>query len=204
MNLYERYMLPLLIDQACGTRPIRRLRQDLVPQARGRVLEIGVGTGHNLPFYDRDRVTELIALDPAEHMHGRAHKRAAEAGLDVQMLGLPAETIPLDDGAVDTVVMTFTLCSISDGASAVAEMRRVLKPQGQLLFLEHGLAPTEGVRKWQRRLNPIERRIAGGCTFDRDVRGLIGAEFELVDLTEGYQPGPKFANYVYSGTATAS
>jgi ubiquinone/menaquinone biosynthesis C-methylase UbiE len=202
MNPYDRYVLPLLIDLACGTKDVQKLRRPLVSRAHGRVLEIGIGTGHNLPFYDRERVAELIALDPAEQMHGRARKRAAEAGIDVRVLGLSAEKIPLDDGEIDTVVMTFTLCSIPDPAAAVAEMRRVLKPGGELLFLEHGRAPTEGVRKWQRRLNPIERRIAGGCEFDRDIPGLLGAEFELADLSEGYEPGPKFATYHYSGAAT--
>jgi len=201
MNPYDRYVLPLMIDQACGTRQIRKLRQALVPRAQGRVLEVGIGTGHNLPFYDSDRITEVIAVDPAAQMHGRARKRAAEAGIDVRVLGLPAERIPLEDGEVDTVVMTFTLCSIADPAAALAEMRRVLKPGGELLFCEHGRAPTEGVRKWQRRLNPIERRIAGGCTFDRDITGLIGADFEVADLTEGYEPGPKFASYLYYGSA---
>jgi ubiquinone/menaquinone biosynthesis C-methylase UbiE len=173
-----------------------------VPRAQGRVLEIGIGTGHNLRHYDRDRVTELIAVDPAAQMHSRAQKRARESGIDVRVLGLPAERIPLEDGEVDTIVMTFTLCSIADPAAALGEMRRVLKPGGELLFCEHGAAPTEGVRKWQRRLNPIERRIAGGCTFDVDVPREIGAAFEITDLDAGYQPGPKFASYIYSGTAT--
>jgi ubiquinone/menaquinone biosynthesis C-methylase UbiE len=202
MNPYDRYVLPLLIDKACGTRDVRKLRQALVPRAKGRVLEIGIGTGHNLAHYDREQVTELIAVDPAEQMHGRARKRAAEAGIDVRVLDLPAERIPLEDGEVDTIVMTFTLCSIADPAAALAEMRRVLRPGGELLFCEHGAAPTESVRRWQRRLNPIERRIAGGCTFDVDVPGLIGAEFGIADLDAGYQPGPKFASYIYSGSAT--
>lgn len=202
MNPYDRYLLPWIIEHACGVGPIQKKRNALVPQAHGRVLEVGVGTGHNIPFYDRERVTELIVLDPAEQMHGRARKRAAEAGMDVRVLGLPAETIPLEDGEVDTVVMTFTLCTIPDPVAALAEMRRVLKPGGELLFCEHGASPSEGVRKWQRRLNPIQNRIGGGCNLDRDVPGLIETAFEVTDLEQGYMPGPKVSAYLYSGTAS--
>ena len=166
------------------------------------MLEVGVGTGHNMPFYDRDRVTELIAIDPAEQMHGKAQGRADAAGIAVRVLGLPAETIPLEDGSVDTVVTTFTLCSIPDPGTALSEMRRVLKPGGELLFCEHGAAPTEGVRTWQRRFNPIQRRIAGGCHLDRDIPGLLRESFSITTLDEGYFPGPKVALYLYSGTAS--
>lgn len=201
MNPYDRYLLPWIIDKACGTGPIQKKRSTLVPRAHGRVLEVGVGTGHNLPFYDAGRVTEVIALDPAEQMHRRARSRAAEAGIDVRVLGLPAETIPLDDDEVDTVVMTFTLCTIPDPTTALAEMRRVLKPGGELLFCEHGLSPDPGVRKWQRRLNPVQNRVGGGCNLDRDISGLIGRSFEITELEEGYSEGPKFATYLYYGTA---
>ncbi|WP_183094647.1 class I SAM-dependent methyltransferase [Nocardioides stalactiti] len=201
MNPYDRYLLPWLIEKACGVGAIQKKRSQLVPKAHGRVLEVGIGTGHNLVFYDRDRVTELIAVDPAEQMHGRAQKRAAEAGIDVRVLGLPAERIPLDDASVDTVVMTFTLCSIPDPAAALAEMRRVLRPEGALLFLEHGAAPTEGVRRWQQRLNPIQNRVAGGCHLDRDIPRLLEQQFKVADLEEGYLPGVKVASYLYSGTA---
>lgn len=202
MNPYERYVLPWLIERACGVGPIQEKRSALIPQAQGRVLEVGVGTGHNMPFYDSDRVTEVIAIDPAEQMHGRARDRADAAGIAVRVLGLPAETIPLEDGSVDTVVTTFTLCSIPEPAVALAEMRRVLRPGGELLFCEHGAAPTEGVRTWQRRLNPIQRRVAGGCHLDRDIPGLLRASFSITALEEGYFPGLKVAGYLYSGTAS--
>ncbi|KAA1421576.1 class I SAM-dependent methyltransferase [Nocardioides humilatus] len=201
MNPYDRYLLPWIIDKACGTGPIQKKRSTLVPRAHGRVLEVGVGTGHNLPFYDADRVSEVIALDPAEQMHRRARARAAESGIDVRVLGLPAETIPLDDDEVDTVVMTFTLCTIPDPTTALAEMRRVLKPGGELLFCEHGAAPDADVQKWQRRLNPIQNRVGGGCNINRDISGLIGQSFEIAELDEGYSPGPKFASYLYYGAA---
>ncbi|WP_211318892.1 class I SAM-dependent methyltransferase [Nocardioides silvaticus] len=198
---YERYVLPWLFEHACGVGPIQQKRAGLVPRAQGRVLEIGIGTGHNMAFYDADRVTEVIAVDPAEQMHDKARARAAAAGIDVRVLGLSAESIPLEDGEIDTVVTTFTLCSIPDPAAALAEMRRVLRPGGELLFCEHGLAPTDRVRKWQRRLNPVQRRIAGGCQFDRDVPSLVRGSFEVTTLEEGYFPGPKFASYLYTGTA---
>jgi len=202
MNPYERYVLPWIIEHSCGLGPIQEKRRALVPRARGRVLEVGIGTGHNLPFYDKGRVVELIAIDPAEQMHGRARRRADEAGIDVRVLGLPAEKIPLDDDAVDSIVMTFTLCSIPDPGAALAEMRRVLSPGGELLFCEHGLAPTEGVQKWQRRLNPIQNRVGGGCNLDRDIAGLLRQAFTVEELDTGYLPGPKLSGYLYSGAAT--
>lgn len=201
MNPYERYLLAWIIDKACGTGQIQKKRSGLVPRARGRVLEVGIGTGHNIPFYDRDRVSEVIALDPAEQMHGRARRRASESGLPVRLLGLSAETIPLDDDAVDTVVTTFTLCTIPDPVQALAEMRRVLRPGGELLFCEHGLAPDPEVRKWQRRLNPVQRRVGGGCNLDRDITGLVGGSFTIAELDEGYSDGPRFAGYLSTGTA---
>ena len=156
-----------------GIGPIQKKRKALMPQAQGRVLEIGVGTGHNMPFYDSDRVTELIAIDPAEQMHGKAQERADAAGIAVRVLGVPAETIPLEDGSVDTVVTTFTLCSIPDAAAALAEMRQVAEARRRASVLRAGAAPTAGVRTWQRRLNPIQRRIAGGRHLDRDMPGLL-------------------------------
>ncbi|WP_183100521.1 class I SAM-dependent methyltransferase [Nocardioides pelophilus] len=202
MNPYERYLLPWIIEHTCGVGAIQKKRSNLVPRAQGRVLEVGIGTGHNLPFYDRDRVTEVIALDPAEQMHGRARKRADEAGMSVRVLGLPAETIPLEDAEVDTIVMTFTLCTIPDPTTALAEMRRVLKPGGELLFCEHGAAPTQSVRKWQDRLNPIQNKVGGGCNLNREIPALVRQEFTIADLGEGYLPGPKFAGYLYWGTGT--
>lgn len=201
MNPYNRYVLPWIIEKGCGIPPVHEKRRRLIPRATGRVLEVGVGTGHNLPYYTAANVTELIALDPAEQMHPRARERADRSGIVVRMLGLSAERIPLEDETIDTVVTTFTLCSIPDPATAVAEMRRVLRPGGQLLFAEHGRAPTEGVRRWQRRLNPVNRRLAGGCHLDRDIPALLRAELDIAELDEGYLPGPKAPNYLYTGMA---
>lgn len=147
-------------------------------------------------------MAELVALDPAEQMHARAVRRADDAGIDVRVLGLPAERIPLGDGEIDTVVMTFTLCSVSDPDAVVGELARVLRPEGELIFAEHGRAPDEGVRRWQRRLDPIQRRVAGGCHLSRDIPALLGAGFTPGTLEERYLPGPKVQTYFYSGTAT--
>ncbi|GAB2973582.1 class I SAM-dependent methyltransferase [Nocardioides montaniterrae] len=201
MNPYDRWVLPTMIDKACGIGPVQQHRARLVPQARGRVLEIGIGTGHNLPFYDTSAVTEVVAVDPAQQMHAKAQRRAHEAGLDLQVLPLSAERLPLDTGSVDTVVCTFTLCSIPDPVPAVAEMKRVLAEGGQLIVCEHGRAPDASVRAWQRRLNPVWGALAGGCHLDRDVPALLGAfdAFDTGGLEVAYIQGPRFAGYVYSG-----
>ena len=202
MNPYERYVLPLVVDLACGAKPMREKRAELVPGATGRVLEIGIGTGHNLPYYDPSRVDEVIGLDPAEQMHPKARRRARESGIDVDVRPVSAEGIPLPADDVDTVVCTFTLCTVPDPGAAVAEMRRVLKPGGELIFCEHGLAPDPSVQKWQHRLNPIQNRVAGGCNLDRDMGALIGAAFDVSGMQHGYLPGPKFGGFLSWGTAT--
>ena len=202
--MYDRYILPYVIDCACGMKAVQRERAALIPQARGRVLEIGIGTGRNLPFYDRAKLGSLCGLDPAAQMHRLARKRAAQAGLAVELLDLPAEKIPVADASFDTVVTTFTLCTIPDAAQALSEMRRVLKPDGRLLFCEHGLAPDEGVRRWQRRLTPLWKPLAGGCHLDRDIAGLLQAGgFRTIEMQRRYLPGPRAMTYVYSGSAAA-
>lgn len=204
-NFYDRRILPHVIDKACGIGPIQKERSRLVPRAYGRVLEIGVGTGHNLEFYARNQVETLLALDPAEQMNPLAQRRAEDAGIGVELINLPAETIPLDDNSIDSVVMTFTLCTIPDGPMALAEIRRVLKPDGLMVFVEHGRAPDESVRTWQRRLNPIWGALGGGCHLDRDVPTLLtGAGFELPEFNQYYIDGPKatrFSSYLYMGEA---
>lgn len=161
-NWYERIVLPHLLELACGVKPIRRQRQKVVPLACGEALEIGIGTGLNLPFYDRSRVKSIVGVDPALELHPLALRRVAKAGLSVRMVGLSAETLPLPDHAFDTIVCTYTLCTIPDPAIALAEMRRVLAPGGKLLFSEHGRAPDESVRRWQQRLQPLWGPLAGG------------------------------------------
>jgi len=204
MGLYENYVLPHMIELACGAEPISRQRQKVVPQAEGRVLEVGMGSGHNIPFYDPARVEHVWGLEPSEGMRRKARKRLSEASVEVEWLSLPGEEIPLDDDSADTVLLTYTLCTIPDFRTALAQMRRVLKPSGRLLFSEHGAAPDDGIRKWQDRINPIWKKVAGGCNINRDVPGALEeAGFEVRQLETMYLPKtPKIAAFQYWGYAT--
>lgn len=199
---YENYLLPYLTDFACGIRPVRRQRQKVVPLAQGRVLEIGFGTGLNLEHYDKARITTIVGLDPGLGMHRLARKRIARAGLAVELVGLSAERIPFADRSFDTVLVTYTLCTIADPGAALGEMRRVLRPGGRLVFCEHGLAPDASVRRWQGRLTPLWAKLAGGCHLDRDIPALLrSAGFHSSDTQSMYLPGPRPLTYNYWGTA---
>lgn len=199
---YERHILPTALDWACGLPMVSRQRALVVPLAQGRVLEVGVGTGLNMRHYDKRRVTHITALDPALELHPRARERIAEAGWEVTLLGLSAETIPLPDASFDTVVVTYTLCTIADPVQALKEMHRVLVPGGQLLFCEHGRAPDASVQRWQARLQPVWGKMAGGCHLGRDIAGLLRATgFELPELQTRYLSGPRPWTFHYWGTA---
>lgn len=201
-SAYERYVLPSLLDWVCGLGMMQKQRSLLVPKAHGRVLEIGIGSGLNLPFYDKSLVTELCAVDPSAELTNKAQKRAQKAGLDVDILQLGAEKIPAEDNSFDCIVCTFTLCTIPDVEAALLEMRRVLKPGGQFLFCEHGLAPDDGVARWQKRLNPYWKPCAGGCNLHRSSPDLLRtAGFTIEDLEQMYLPGPKPWTYVSRGAA---
>ena len=205
MAIYDHYVLPVVLDCCCGMKPIQKERAGLLPRARGRVLEIGIGTGRNFPFYAPEQVFSLIGLDPAEQMNAKARKRAAEAGMSVELMGVSAEGIPAEDNSFDTVVCTFSLCTIPDPVAALHEMRRVLKPEGELLFSEHGLAPEPKVQRWQHRLSPGWSKIAGGCQLDRDIPQLLDAGgFAMDEMREGYLKGPKPWTYVRTGWARAA
>lgn len=202
MSFYERHVLPHVIHLCCGMKAIGRQRAKVVPAATGRVLEVGMGSGLNLPYYDADRVELVWGLEPSEGMRRKAQRRVDAAGVPVEWIDLPGEEIPLEDASADTVVLTYTLCTIVDWTAALAQMRRVLKPSGTLLFCEHGQAPDEKVRRWQQRINPAWKRIAGGCHLDRPIPDLIrGAGFAIDTLESGYIPGPKFATFNYWGRA---
>jgi ubiquinone/menaquinone biosynthesis C-methylase UbiE len=204
MGLYDRVVLPRMIELACGTGPIGKQREKIVPLAEGRVLEVGMGSGLNLPYYDADRVERVWGLEPSEGMRRRAQQNLGRAALDVEWLSLPGEEIPLEDASADTVLLTFTLCTIPDFRAALAQMRRVLKPGGRLLFCEHGVAPDESVRRWQERVNPLWRKLAGGCNLNRPIPAYLEqAGFAIRELQSMYLPStPRIAGFNYWGVAT--
>jgi ubiquinone/menaquinone biosynthesis C-methylase UbiE len=202
VGVYDTYVLPHLIDLACGTGDVAKQRRNVVPRATGRVLEVGMGPGLNLPFYDRSNVELIWGLEPSEGMRRKAAAALEATDLDVRWLDVPSEEIPLDDRSVDTVVLTYTLCTIPDWQRALEQMRRVLKPGGQLLFSEHGEAPDESVRRWQHRIDPVWTRLAGGCHITRPIPRMIeSAGFEFVDIESTYLPGAKIASYHSWGAA---
>ncbi|MEH6567363.1 MAG: class I SAM-dependent methyltransferase [Halopseudomonas sp.] len=202
MNPYERFVLPRLIDGLCGMGDIMARRAELVPRARGDVLEIGMGTGLNLRYYDGQKVQRILGVDPAAQMQPLARQRAAQIAIAVDMIAVGADGIAAPDECFDTAVMTFTLCSIADPLPALTEIRRVMKPDAQLLFCEHGLAPQPSVQRWQHRLTPWWRPIAGGCHLNRDIPALLQqAGFVLSELAADYIPGPRPMTYLYQGVA---
>ena len=199
---YERHILPAALDFACGLPMIARMRQLVVPLASGRVLEVGIGTGLNMRHYDKSRVSHITGLDPALQLHPLARERIAQAGLPVDLIGLSAEKIPLPDASFDTVLITYTLCTIPDAAAALREMHRVLAPTGKLLFCEHGRAPDASVRRWQDRLQPMWGALAGGCQLGRDIPALLAdAGFTLVQPNTRYLEGPRPFTFHYWGEA---
>ena len=202
MGFYQRHVLPRLIDLAMKNDDASRLRQAWIPRARGEVLEVGIGSGRNLPFYSSD-VRRLYGVDPSLELQRLARRRTAGRLLNVEFLTQTAEEpVELGDKSIDTVVVTWTLCSIPNVSKALREMKRVLKPGGSLIFVEHGRAPDPAVAAWQERLTPVWKRIGGGCHLNRPIDGLIReAGFEIVELKTGYLPGPRPMTFTYQGIA---
>ena len=202
MSFYEDRILPRLINLACTGKPTRRQREKIVPRAYGDVLEIGFGGGLNLPHYDSDKVRKIFGLEPSAGMRRSAAANIAASPLDVELIDLPGEEIPLDDNSVDSVLVTYTLCTIPDAVTALRGMRRVLKPRGRLFFCEHGKAPDNDVYKWQNRLNGTWGRLSGGCNINRDIPALLReAGFDLADDNRMYVPGIRALSYNFWGTA---
>ncbi len=201
MGLYQEQIVPLLINLTMRQRRLTEYRSRVVPAAEGRVLEIGIGSGLNLPFYSRN-VENVIGLDPSPKLLSMARRHPCSQVRTVDFVEGSAEAIPLDDNSIDTVLTTWTLCSIPNAKRALAEMRRVLKPGGRLLFVEHGLAPDLNVRWWQNKLTPAWKRLGGGCHLNRAIKALIeDAGFQVDRLEMGYMRGPKPMTFMYEGGA---
>ena len=202
MGFYQRHVLPHLISFAMSDKDLVAYRERVVSAALGRVLEIGIGSGLNVPFY-RDSVEEIIGLDPSPKLLALAdRRRETDRGSRVRLVQASAETIPLDSRSMDTVVMTWTLCSVREPGRALEEIRRVVKPSGQLLFVEHGAAPDAGVARWQDRLTPLWKRIAGGCHLNRNISKLLQeGGFTISNISSGYMRGPRVAAFMYEGRA---
>ena len=205
MGLYSKYVVPRLITCACGTKPILRQRQKVVPHAHGIVLEIGLGAGQNLPHYNSARVEKVIGIDPCEISWQLAQSRVKSVNFPVDFVAASAEAIPLPEHFVDSVLLTFALCTIPNPDAALNEMRRVLKPGGELIFCEHGQAPDAHIARWQNRVNPFWRRMAGGCNLNRDIPQLLtAAGFDIAAISQMYLPStPRIAGYNVWGIARA-
>lgn len=204
MGFYERYLLPPLLGAAMGAKPITYQRKKVVPRAEGRVLEIGFGAGHNLPFYDPAKVTHLWALEPSRELRARAAERVSKIKFPIEFLDLGGEQIPLPDNSADNILITYTMCTIPDVMAALSEMHRVLRPGGKMIFCEHGKAPDAGVERWQARIEPVWKKIAGGCHLCRPIPSLVTQSgFKIEDMETMYLPGtPRWAGFNYWGTAT--
>lgn len=205
VGIYAKYVLPRVIDLAMRNEETTRLRAAWIPLARGEVLEVGIGSGLNLPFYSSD-VHRIHGVDPSLELQRMASKRAIAESIEVDFLSQSAEEqLPLASASVDTIIITWTLCSIPNARKALQEMKRVLKGSGRLLFLEHGRSPDPGTATWQDRITPLWKHIAGGCHLNRKVDDLItAAGFRIVELKTCYLPGPHPMTYTYQGVAETS
>jgi SAM-dependent methyltransferase len=204
MAIWRDHVLPRIVDKACARRDFAEPRRRTLAGLSGDVVEIGFGSGHNLAHYPAE-VDRVLAVEPSAVARRLAEPRVAASGVTVEFVGLDGEDLPLPDDCADAAVTTFTLCTIPDVPGALRELGRVLRPGGRLRFLEHGLSPDPKVAAWQHRLTPLQRRVCGGCHFDRPIADLIaGAGFRIVTLENYYLAGPKTPSYLYQGVAEAS
>jgi len=202
-NFYENKILPPLISCCCSTKPIQFQRQKVVPYVSGRVLEIGIGSGLNIPLYNKNIVDQIIAVEPSAELSKKAAKVAVSANIDITFLEGVAEKLEIADNSIDSILLTYTLCTIPDTDKALSEMKRVLKPNGKIFFCEHGLAPNKNIKDWQNKLNPIWGALFGGCNLNRNIPSLFEAEgFKIDRLETMYLPKtPKFIGYNFWGSA---
>ena len=202
MSFYERYILPELIHFICSRKQFQENRQTILKHAKGTVLDIGMGSGTNLPLLSNSNVKHIIGLEPSERLREKALSTAEKNNLCIETIPYGAEDIPLEKHSIDSAILTFTMCTIPDIDTALKEINRVLKPGGQLLFCEHGRAPEKNIQKWQNRLNPTWKKIAGGCNLNRNIPELInqtGLNIKMLD--QGYMRGPKAMSFIHKGIA---
>lgn len=202
MGLYNRYVLPNIIDSACKQKPNSKQREKIIPLATGNVLEIGIGSGLNLPYYDHQQVNHLLAIDPSIYIWKKNKFATENFPFDFDFVQASAENIPSSNNSFDTIVITYTLCSIQDTNSVFEEIRRVLKPNGKLLFCEHGKAPDKTIKRWQNLINPVWKRFGGGCNLNKDIPLIIENNgLKIKSLETMYLPGWKPASFNYWGMA---
>ena len=200
---YEKYLLPKLLDCCCSTKPINYQRKKIVPNASGNILEIGIGSGLNLPFYEKSKIENLYGIDPSGELCEMAKKTASNNEIDLNLLINGAEEIELPKNSIDTVVMTYTLCTIPNPTDALKEIKRVMKADAKMLFCEHGTAPDKNIIKWQNRINPIWGKLFGGCNINRDIPSILKESgLKINTLDQMYLPStPKIVGYNYWGEA---
>ena len=203
MSFYEKYILPRFLNCACASEPITYQRKKVVPLAEGKILEVGIGSGLNLPFYEKSKIEEIWGIDPSEELNAMAKKVAIKEDINVNFITSSAEDIPFPNDYFDTVLITYTMCTIPSVLQANKEIRRVLKHNGKMIFCEHGVSPDENIKKWQKRLNSIWGIIAGGCNINSNIPMLIKSSgFKIVEMDEMYLPKtPRIAGYNYWGYA---
>ena len=202
-SAYEKYLLPKLLDTCCSTKPVNYQRKKIVPHAAGTILEIGIGSGLNIPFYDKSKVEKIYGLDPSPELCEMAKQAADKNEINIDFLLNGAEEIKLKSNSIDTVLLTYTLCTIPNPFDALREIKRVMKSDARILFCEHGIAPDKKVLKWQNRINPIWGKLFGGCNINRDIPNIfLESGFKMSNLEQMYLPStPKIVGYNYWGNA---